>query len=333
MTQQAVAPVVAAPVAAPAAEQGEPTMEELAALVGDPKEDPAAAAAPVVDAAKTETAESTDAVAEAAEPAEPAPSEADAALERATKAAAKAREGSRRYAETQRQLSEQNARAQQVQREAEQLRQENAAARQREAAYKQDPYKALKDAGMTDVQLAERALRENSPEAVVTRLQEELAAERAERRAFEQRLEQRATEEREASARHQRTADFVSEADNETNYPRLSQLAPAVQLTMARDAVRQIAANMANTPGFDVRRLSHAQVAEACELLLSPKRAAKQAAAQATETAQRPAVTKPSGKTLTNALAQTRTVAPAQWDDLTEEQQMAHMAANLQVIE
>ncbi len=321
MTQQAVvapAPAAAPPApvvaAAPASEGGEPTMEELAASMADPE-----AAAPVAPVVEAEAADAKDA--EPAAEAEPAaPSEADAALERATKAAAKAREGSRRYKETQQRLAETNAIAERHAREAEQSRQELAAARQREAAYKQDPYKALKDAGMTDVQLAERAMRENTPEAIVQKLQEELAQERSERRAYEQRMAEQAAEAREQAARQQRTAEFVSVADDEATFPRLSQLDADVQLTMARDVVRRCAAK-----GIDVKRLSHEQVAEECERLLTPKRAPTSAAAPTP----RPAVTKPSGKTLTNAAAQTRTVAPADWDSLTEEQQMAHMAAGL----
>lgn len=315
MTQPVIAVSPAAPVAAPvvlaASEAGEPTMEELAASMAEPEAD--AVVAPVVEP----TAEALPV--QAAEPVkeEPATAEADAALERATKAAARAREGSRRYAETQRQLSEQSAQRQHIERQAAQLRQENAAAKQREEALLKDPYKALKDRGMTDVQLAERAMRENTPEAATMRLEAALEAERNARVALENRL----ASEQQAAARQRVEADFVSEADNETAYPRLSQLNASVQLTVATAALRQIAAN-----GYDVSRFSHAQVAEACEAYLAPKRAGKTTAAAPVP---KPVVPKPSGKTLTNAQAQTRTVAAASWDDLSEEQQMAHLAASL----
>lgn len=317
MTQAVLAtsiPVAAtaAPVGPAASEAGEPTLEEIAASMAEP------VAEVVVEPIVTEEP-ATEAATEPVAATEPA--EADAALERATKAAARAREGSRRYAETQRQLQESAQRTQHAAREAEQLRQENAQAKQREAAYKQDPYKALKDAGMTDHQLAERAMRENSPEATLLRLQEQVEQERTARQALEQRLVSEREAVRAAEAQQRMESAFVAVADDEATYPRLAQLNSGAQLTVAQAALKQIRSNGYNTNG-----MSNAQVAEACEIYLAPKKGAKTTAAA-------PAVAKPvakmSGKTLTNAQAQTRTVAPAAWDTLSEDQQLAHIAASL----
>lgn len=318
MTQPAIA------IAPPAAEAGEPTMEELVALVPELPPEPAEELVEV--AAEGGEAPEGDAATAPETPADPAtavePTEADAALERATKAAERARAGSRRYAETQRMLADQAHAHRQAAQEAEQLRRETAQMRQREQALKQDPYKALKDLGMTDQQLAERAMRENSPEAATLRLAEELKEERAARMALEQRL---VNEQREAAARtaaREAEAHFAQVADNEAAFPRLAQLSTEVQLTVARAALERIKAN-----GYDVTRLSNEQIAEASEAYLAPKRPAKAVVAPAVITPK--PLAKTSGATLTNKAAQTRTVAPATWDSLTEEQQLAHIAAGL----
>ncbi len=305
MTQPVILPPAPAPVLA-ASEQGEPTIEELAALLPEAE----AVAAPVVEAA-----EATEVVEETVE--EVAAPEPDAALERAQKAAAKAREGSRRYAATQEQLRQQAAQVQRAAREAEQLRQENAAARRLEAELKADPYKALKARGMTDADLATRAMRENTPEAAMVEIREQLEQERAARVALEQRL----TSERQARELIEVEAKFAQVADDEEAYPRLSQLTTHAQLSVVKAALSQIRAN-----GHDTSQLSDAQVAEACEIYLAPKRALKPAVAPVSTVR---TVPKPSGKTLTNAMTQTRVVAPAVWDDLSEEQQLAHLAAAL----
>jgi hypothetical protein len=319
MNQPTITEVAAAKPVLTASEQGEPTVEELAALI-DP-----ATAAPLEPYA-------TDLAPEAPKPAEPATAatdpvesaadtaEADAAHDRAQKAAARAREGSRRYAETQAALREQRAQVHRAAHDADVLRRENAAARQREAGLKADPYKALKELGMTDADLAARAMRENTPEAVTQRLADQLAEERAARVALETRL----ANERAASHQAQAEATFTRVADDEASYPRLSQLATSAQLTVAKAALQQISRN-----GYDIGGLSDAQVAEACEAYLAPKRAAKVAAAPTRTAAPTTSAAKPSGRTLTNAQAQTRVVAPASWDSLSEEQQLAHIAASL----
>lgn len=337
MTQAAEAPA-AAPVVNPegvqvpsgqpiqlsASEQGEPTVEELAALVPDSaiKETPTEAAA--------ETAETTETVTEGVAPVEQTAAattadaaEIDAAAERAAKAAAKAREGSRRYAEQQRQLAEQAASVRRAAAEAERVRQENAEYARREAAYKADPYKALKEAGMTDVDLAQRALRENTPEAAILRAQEKAEAAEARVQALEKRIaEERAAAERAEYAR-QAESSFIEIAKDADTYPELALRSPKVQLTAAREALAQIRAN-----GHDTRHLTNEQIAEAAEIWLRPVGEKPKPKPAAAAPVAKPVV-KTSGKTLTNAVAQTRTVAPANWDSLTDEQQLAHIAAML----
>lgn len=323
MTQPAIV-VTGQPIIASAAEAGEPTMEELAALLPADVVEPVVE--PVVEAKPTEETTATEEKpsAEAEVKPEPVPAEADAALDRAKAAAAKAREGSRRYAAMQEQQREAQAAVQRAAREAEQLRQENAAARAEREAYKKDPYKALKDAGMTDRDLAERALRENTPEAVTQRLADELKAEREARQALENRLEQQATQARKAAQIAAAEAKFAQIADDETAYPQLSQLTTPAQLDVVRLALARIEANGHN-PGV----LNDAQVAEAAEKYLSMMRKAGKTAAAPVPAAKPASTAKPSGKTLTNAQAQTRMVAPAEWDSLSDEQQIAHIAAAL----
>lgn len=304
---------------------GEPTMEQLAALLPD-----ADAAAPTVaEPPATEgeqTAEPTEPTTED-KPAEAAPKSdpaEDEALERAAKAAQKAREGSRRYAQTQEALRQQQAEVQRAAREAEQLRQENAAAKAREEALLKDPYKALKDRGMTDRDLAERALRENTPEAVTERLANELKAEREARLALEQRIESEQAKAKAAAEKAATQAEYIQHADDANRFPELSQLTSKAQLHWAVLALQTIEAN-----GYSTKGLAPAQVAEAAEKLLSMSR--KPGKTTAAAPAAKPAATgaKPSGKTLTNTMAQTRTVAPANWDDLSDEQQLAHIASSL----
>jgi len=325
MTQQATAAPIAlsgAPIITQSAsEQGEPTIEELSALLPEPTattidEDAAAATEALKPAEATEEAATEEPI---VEPVAPVP---DEALERAAKAAKVAREGSRRYAAQQAALAEQREAVQRSAREAEALRRENAAHLEREAAFKADPYKALKvNAGMTDADLAARALRENTPEAVTQRLQERLDASDARAAALEQRLanEQKAAQTARLVA--QAEANFAKVADDATSYPELSQLTTDGQLDKAHLALRRM-----ENRGHKTGHLTTEQIAEAAEMYIKLTRKEK-AAAPAAPAA--PAKAKPSGATLTNKQAQTRAVAPAAWDSLTEEQQLAHIAASL----
>ena len=325
---QATAPaaITSAVVVSAPAPGTEPTVQELAALIPD--------AAPEVDlngstaAPGDERATATEAAADAVEKpvaAVAADPEADAALERATKAAAAARAGSRRYAAQQEELRQRAAEVQRAAREAAEARKEVAEARARAEEYKADPYKALKDGGMTDAQLAERAMKENTPEAAIERLERQNVQEREARANLEKRL----AGEQQAAALRQAQAAFTSVADDEAAYPELAQLTAHAQLDRAQKAIDAIRAN-----GHDPGLLTNEQIAEAAELWIKRERKAKATAkaaavvAPAVAPAARP-IAKTNGKTLTNADAQTRTVAPAEWHTLSEEQQIAHIAAGL----
>ncbi len=327
MSATVTAPVITGtPIALPgsASEQGEPTIEELAALLPEPLpttiDESAAEAKAALEPGEVAEAEVTA----AEEPAvvDPvAPTEADAAAERALAAAKVARAGSRRYAAQQEALRTQAAQVQQAAREAETLRQRVAQADALDRELKADPYKALKGRGVTDVDLAARAMRENTPEAVTQRLQEQLDAERTARLALETRLENEQKAARQARVVAQAETDFTAIADDDAKYPELSQLTAEGQLANARLALARIERN-----GHTTGDLTTAQIAEAAERYIKMTRKAKAAAAAVV-----PAVAKakPSGVTLTNRQAQTRAVAPAEWDSLTEDQQIAHLAATL----
>lgn len=325
----------------------EPTVAELAALipdsalVGDPSSvagtppAPAENTADAADAARlTQTTEGeapapAPAEGEAPAPAEtktePAPAEQvdTEALERAEQAAKRAREGSRRYRQM---LEEQNRVRQEAQRaaqEAERARREAEEARKLQESWKKDPYKTLKGLGMTDQELAERALREGTPEALIFELKEKLEQEAQARAALEQRLES----ERAELARQRAEQNFTRLASDEGAYPRLAQLDGPAQLAIARAALQQIENN-----GYSVAGLSDEQVAEACERFLTPRRPGKAAAPKpnpAPAPAAKPQTPAPASKTLTNAVSTQRAVAPREWHEMTEDEQIAAIAAAL----
>lgn len=326
----AAASAEAAPIAAPIAQPGPAEIDALAALLPDPS---ASSLPPVASSTALPGAERTDATptgapAEEVKPAEGETAEAAPAqeatdkdaLERAEAAAKRAREGSRRYREILAQQEEAKAEVRRQAAEAQRLRQEAEQNRRLREDLKKDPYAALKNLGMTDQELAERALREGTPEAALHALNERLEAESRARQALEQQLQN----ERQAAAQRQAEEKFYRVADNEAAYPRLAELNAKAQLVVAKAALQQIADN-----GYEVSHLSDEQVAEACERFLSPKKgkAAKSTPAPAAKPA--PAAAKPANKTLTNAVSTEKTTATRPWHELTEEEQIAQIAASL----
>jgi hypothetical protein len=323
----AIAPVDGATIVAPIA--GEPSMEDLAALLPDPNAPAVAlpgsergnAPPPPQEAAKEGEQEKTEEPDAPDAPAEPAVDKE--ALERAEAAARKAREGSRRYREVLEAQSRVQAEAERAAREATEHRRRAEEAARFQEDLRKDPYAALKKLGMTDAELAERALREGTPEnelrTLLQQQQEALASERQRREALEQRLEN----ERQAAVRQQAEANFIRLADDERSYPRLSQLASSAQLAVAQAALQQIASN-----GYDVGGLSDTQVAEACEQFLAPKRAAKAEPKPAPAAAPPPAA-RQATTTLTNAVSAQRATAPRPWEELSDEEQISAIAASL----
>jgi colicin import membrane protein len=311
-----IAPVTGAPTISQPA--GEPSMADLAALLPDPSGEALPGAergnipsppmhdepAKAEDAAKAEEAE--------------APVDTEA-LSRAEAAAKKAREGSRRYREALDAQRRVQAEAQRAAQEAAENRRRAEEASRFQEELRRDPYAALKKLGMTDQELAERALREGTPEnelrTLFQRQQEALEFERQRREQLEQRLES----ERQAAVRQQAEANFHRLADDERAYPRLAQLAPTAQLAVAKAALQQIASN-----GYEVGSLSDADVAEACERFLAPKKAAKAAPA-----APKAAAPPKSSGTLTNSVTAARATAPRPWEELSDDEQIAAIAAAL----
>lgn len=323
-----VAPVNGAPIISPASSgsAGEPSFEQLAALLPEPSSAlPGAerAVAPPAEAVKPEPTEGEETPAEPE--AEAAPAVDKDALERAEAAAKKAREGSRRYREALESQRRVQAEAARSAREAAEYRRQAEEAAQLQQSLRKDPYAALKKLGMTDHELAERALREGTPEnemrVLLQQQQETIAAERQARQQLEQRLEA----DRQAVARQQAEANFARIADNEGAYPRLAQLSSSAQLAVAQAALQQITNN-----GYDVSALDDEQVAEACERFLAPKRGAK--AAPAAKLPPPPAVApakQPANTTLTNQVANARATQPRPWEELTDDEQIAQIAASL----
>lgn len=306
-----------APTVSPAG--AEPTIEELASLLPDPNAAPVAEPAPGEEAKATEKPEG-----EAEEPEEkPEPAADQDALARAEAAARKAREGSRRYREVLESQKRVQAEAERASREAAEHRRRAEEASRFQEDLRRDPYAALKKLGMTDQELAERALREGTPEhemrTLLQQQQEALASERQAR----QRLEQRLESDRQAADRQRLEANFTRLADDERAYPKLSQLASSAQLAVAEAALKQIANN-----GYDVSGFTDDQVAEACEQFLAPKRAPK--TAPATPAAKPPvAQSSPKTTTLTNQVSAARATAPRPWEELSDDEQIAAIAASL----
>jgi hypothetical protein len=328
-----IAPVVdAAPANSSAAE---PSMEALAALIPDPTPGQPAKGEIPVPPLKHEDAEAAKAKAEAEEkakeeqkeepekPEEETAAQADKeALERAEAAAKKAREGSRRYRETLEAQRKVQAEAERAFRQAAEDRRQAEEAKKFQDELRRDPYAALKRLGMTDQELAERALREGTPEQEMrVALQQQQEALKIERQRIQQ-LEEDIRNERQAQVRQKAEADFHRLADDERSYPRLSQLSPAAQLAVAQAALQQIANN-----GYDVGGLADTEVAEACEQFLAPKKAAK--AAPAAKSAPAATTTPKTNTTLTNAVSTTRATAPRPWEDMTDDEQLAAIAASL----
>ena len=327
---------------APAAPAAEPTITELAALVPDSAlvGDPSVAAGPapapaenkadLADAARLADRNEpapVDAPAEEPPPAEtaetaapPEPTVDNEALERAEQAAKRAREGSRRYRDMLAQQDRVRQEAQRAAAEAAQARKEAEEARKVQEAWKKDPYNTLKKLGMTDQELAERALREGTPEALIHQLNERLEQEAQARAALEQRL----ADERAFMARQQAEQKFYSVADNETAYPRLSQLNATAQLAVAQAALQQIANN-----GYATSGLSDEQVAEACERFLTPKRGAKAASKPAPAAAPAAKPAPAPAKTLTNAVSTQRAAAPREWHEMSDDEQIAFIASQI----
>jgi len=240
---------------------------------------------------------------------------ADAALsplDRAKAAAAKARESAgrnRQLMDAQKVLSRQNQAAQQ-RIHALQAQNEQAARFQQQLA--QDPYAALKQLGMTEEQLAHRAVREGTPERMIENVQRQLAEERQARLALENRL---VTERQNIALRQAETA-FVQLTSDDSKFPLLSELPAKTVLLLAKSATEELVAQ-----GYDVSDFPDADLCALVEHKLKEGRRGKRAAAPPPEAKPKP----PPIKTLTNSLGTAKHSMPSNFDSLSQDEQFAHL--------
>jgi hypothetical protein len=233
-------------------------------------------------------------------------------LSQASKAAKKAREDARINRERVAQADQQRNQVDSVRRENERLQRENQAAREYQQRLKADPYKALKDLGMTEEDLARRSIMEGSPEQRMAQLQAQLDQEKGDRKALEDRL----TGEKNAQIRAQAQKDLVSAAADETKYPHLSQQPPDVIVHMAYNTLAKITSTIDPGTGLpiDASKMSYDDVCYVLETLYethssSRSKSAASKAKELIDSAKDPAAIdkKPSTKTLTNKLSGQKT--------------------------
>ena len=241
---------------------------------------------------------------------------ADAALspvDRAKAAAARARDSAgrnRQLMEQQKVLARQNAAAQE-RIHALQAQNEQAARFQQQLA--QDPYAALKQLGMTEEQLAHRAVREGTPEALIEKVQRQLAEERQARIALENRL----VNERQQIALRSAENAFVQLTSDDSKFPLLSELPAKTVLLLAKSATEELVAQ-----GYDVSDFPDSDLCALVEHKLKEGRRGKKAAAQPPPEAKpKP----PPVRTLTNALGTSKHSMPSDFDSLSQDEQFAHL--------
>jgi hypothetical protein len=237
-------------------------------------------------------------------------------IDRARAAAAKARESAgrnRQLMEQQKALERQTAQAQQ---RIAQLQHENEQARRFQAQLAQDPYAALKQLGMTEEQLAHRAVREGTPEAMIAKIQEQLRQERAERIALESRL----VEEKRAIAVRQGENAFVQLTADDSKYPHLSELPPRTVLLLAKAEVESLVAQ-----GYDVSDFPDADLAKLVEHNLATGKRKKAPPAGTQDAQSKPGQKAPPARTLTNSLGSRKASMPPNFDSLSQDEQFAHL--------
>lgn len=237
-------------------------------------------------------------------------------LDRAKAAAAKARESAgrnRHLMAQQKNLARQNAAAQQ---QIAQLQHQNEQARRFQQQLAQDPYAAMKALGMTEEQLAHRAVREGTPERMIEKVQQQLHEERAARIALENRL----VAERQNVAVKQGEVKFLQESLKD-EYPNLAEMPERLVLTMAKSEVEELTAQ-----GYDLSDFPDADLCALIEHRLATGKRKKAAPAVAPG-AKPPVPPKPGAKpvTLTNGLGAKKYTMPANFEQLSQDDQFAHL--------
>ncbi len=292
-----------------------------------------AAAKPATEVAKTEetpAAAQDEAVetpaTEAGTSAEVTPPAEVSKFDRAKQASDKARSAAKKNRERQLEQQRINYQMEEVRRQNARLQQETAQARQFQEQLRSDPIAALRQLGVTDQAVAERMLKDGSPEAQIRQLEARLEAERQERLQERQQLQQKEAQLREQEA----NADFVRKASDAEKFPNLQDVPPS---QIVAGGYRLLAA--ARARGIDTRMYTAEDFIELLDLEYAEHRKSK-ATVRSKETMSQ--VTTGSGTekkpaaattTLTNRLGTQGGSTPVDRDQLSPIEQKQLLAAEI----
>lgn len=191
---------------------------------------------------------------------------------------------------------------------------------------KQDPYAALKTLGMTEQELANRAIKEGSPEALYEKLAQQLQDERNERL----RLEKSIADQKQAV--HMRTVEtqYLAQAGDATKYPYLQYLPSETILSETQRIVREY-----KQKGGDPSQVADHDWLEfldlRCKKHIEGRKLGQTSSSESSENSSgaTSTVPKPTPKTLTNTLGTNTGSAAVDRDKLTRQEQKALLAADL----
>jgi hypothetical protein len=256
----------------------------------------------------------------------------------ALEAASKARKAASWKRQQEEQANQLRAKADQVTAENKALKAQLAEVHQFQEQFKKDPLSVLKKLGISDQQLQKRVVEEGSLEAVVAGVKAELEATKKELQAEKDAKTQAAGQE--AEKRAERVLLDLSKVKGKDNvsprFPNLAAQPERVVITLAKQLLTDLSLKI----NPDTNRPAHEGVTldQVCEYLESQYPKAKSSTDKAVEeetvvAGQEKAQTKTGTKkpitTLTNALGNTRSTLPADYDKLSPKAQRQAMAEQL----
>lgn len=288
---------------------------------------------PAPNTAATPPAEATEnTVAASGEASEAAPP--PDVLDAAGRAAKKAREDARRHREREAQANQTAAQVAAIKRENERLAQENKSFHEWRQGLSKDPYAALKQLGMTEEDLARRAITAGSPEEKIAQLHAQIEQERKDRKELEDRWNREKTDQIRSNAQKQ----LVEAANDEAKFPLLSQQPDEVIINQAYVTLQKIQSTIDPATGLpvDTSKMTYDDICYVLERLWEVKHSSKKktAASNSKEPVTTPKESaapekKPSTNTLTNKLTSQKFVLPKNFEQLSDREQRKVMAEQL----
>lgn len=261
----------------------------------------------------------------------------ESVLSQGQKAAARAREDAKRNRERVEAANRQSAAIDQTRQENERLRQENAQYQAWRESLAKDPYIALKQLGMTEEDLARRAITEGSAEQKIAHLHQQLEQERQARLSFEQKIAQDEANKVRANSQQQ----LVETARDEKKYPHLAQQPDDVIINQTYVTLQRIENTINPETGRPLGKeyLAKMTYDDICFILESSyehfhsskasKAASKSKESTGSEKDSVAPEKKPTTKTLTNKLGSQKSVLPKNFDQLPDREQRKLMADQL----